>query len=61
MRYLLWWVAAILFLALVNAVASWFGQDIAAAGGEPDAHEQAPKPHANAPAVAHAPAPHSPH
>ena len=64
MKPLLWSVGAILFLALVNAIATWLGHDVAEAEEEP--HE----PHAPAHAthVAHAsPAPaaaahsHSPH
>jgi len=34
MKYLYWSIAVILFLALVNAVASWFGLDVASAGEE---------------------------
>jgi hypothetical protein len=34
MRYLAWSVGVILFLALVNAVASWFGLDVASASEE---------------------------
>jgi hypothetical protein len=32
MKFLIWSVVVILILALVNAIASWFGLDVAAAG-----------------------------
>ena len=60
MTYLLWSIGVILFLALVNAVASWFGLDVATAGEEP--HEPAhghsaalpaPAPARHAPAATH--------
>jgi len=35
MRFLLWSVVVVLLLALVNAVASWFGLDVAAEPEEP--------------------------
>ena len=34
MKYLYWSIAVILFLALVNAVATWFGLDVASGGEE---------------------------
>jgi len=62
MKPLLWSIGAILFLALVNAIATWLGHDVAEAAEE--THEgHAP---AHAQHTAHAsPAPaahsHSPH
>jgi hypothetical protein len=59
MKYLLWSIAVVLLLALVNAVASWFGLDVASGGEEPtrDHHTHAAPGHAPAAAAAaHAPA-----
>jgi hypothetical protein len=56
MRFLFWSVVVILFLALVNAVASWLGLDVASDGE--DTHET---PHGHASAGHPAPAPsHNP-
>jgi hypothetical protein len=57
MKFLIWSIVVILFLALVNAIASWLGLDVAAASEEPDAHGLAPASHA--PLAVHAPASHS--
>jgi hypothetical protein len=58
---LIWSIVVILFLALVNAIATWLGFDVASAGEEPDAHGHAPVTHAHVPAAAHAPAPPADH
>ena len=42
MKFLIWSVVVILILALVNAIASWFGLDVATAAEQPDAHDHGP-------------------
>jgi len=59
MRFLVWSIAVVLFLALVNAVASWFGFDVTSAGEEDDAgHAAAHSGHGTQ--VAPAAGPHAP-
>jgi len=41
MKFLIWSVVVILILALVNAIASWFGLDIAAAAPAEETHQPA--------------------
>ena len=64
MRFLLWSLAVILLLALVNAIASWFGLDVATASEEPEMHGHGHAPdHATSHAStgSYAPAPNVPH
>lgn len=56
-RFLFWWIAVVLFLALVNAVASWFGLDVASASEEDSGNDHASAGHA---AAAPAAPPHAP-
>ena len=67
MKFLLWSLAVILLLALVNAIASWFGLDVATASEEPEppghVHGHGASDHAasHTPAAAHTQAPHAHH
>jgi len=62
MTALLWLIGVVLFLALINAIATWLGHDVAEEPEEsPEAHAPAHAGRGVHPSPAHAAHSHSPH